>query len=107
MDGAPTPPRSQPTVALARSRPAPVRTRADFELLAEPVLSIANFRYRPRGAPLDDAALDRLNRRIVNRLVAGGTFFRAPTIIQGRSSLRESITNFRTTEDDLVVLLEE
>jgi glutamate/tyrosine decarboxylase-like PLP-dependent enzyme len=94
-------------VALARFLSDEVRTRADFELLAEPVLSIANFRYRPRGAPLDDAALDRLNRRIVNRLVAGGTFFLAPTIIQGRSSLRVSITNFRTTEDDLVMLLEE
>ena len=94
-------------VALARFLSEEVRGRSDFELLAEPVLSIANFRYRPRNASLDEAGLDRLNRRIVNRLVAGGAFFLAPTIIQGRSSLRVSITNFRTTEDDLRALLDE
>jgi aromatic-L-amino-acid decarboxylase len=94
-------------VALARFLSDEVRRRPDFELLAEPVLSIANFRYRPPNAGLDEAGLDRLNRRIVNRLVAGGAFFLAPTIIQGRSSLRVSITNFRTTEDDLRALIDE
>jgi len=39
--------------------------------------------------------------------VAGGAFFLAPTVIQGHSSLRVSITNFRTTEDDLRALLDE
>jgi glutamate/tyrosine decarboxylase-like PLP-dependent enzyme len=94
-------------VALASFLSGEVRRREDFELLAEPVLSIANFRYRPRNAGLDDAALDRLNRQIVNRLVSGGAVFLAPTVIQGRSSLRVSITNFRTTEDDLRFLLDE
>jgi glutamate/tyrosine decarboxylase-like PLP-dependent enzyme len=94
-------------VALARFLSEEVRRREDFELLAEPVLSIANFRYRPRGTRLDDTGLDRLNRRIVNRLVAGGAVFLAPTVLQGRSSLRVSITNFRTTEDDLRFLLDE
>jgi aromatic-L-amino-acid decarboxylase len=94
-------------VALASFLSDEVRRREDFELLAEPVLSIANFRYRPRNAGLDEAALDRLNRHIVHRLVSGGAFFLAPTVIQGRSSLRVSITNFRTTEDDLRCLLDE
>ena len=94
-------------VALARFLSEEVRRRSDFELLAEPVLSIANFRYRPRNASLDEGGLDRLNRRIVNRLVAGGAFFLAPTIIRGRSWLRVSITNFRTTEGDLRALLDE
>jgi aromatic-L-amino-acid decarboxylase len=71
------------------------------------VLSIANFRYRPRGASLGDGELDAVNRRIVNRLVAGGAFFLAPTILKGRASLRASITNFRTSEDDLAALLAE
>ena len=56
---------------------------------------------------LSDEALDALNRRIVNRLVGAGTFFLAPTILRGRASLRVSITNFRTTEDDLRFLLDE
>jgi len=94
-------------VALARFLAEEVRRRPDFELLAEPVLSIVNFRYRPRGRDLGDGALDRLNRQVVNRLVAGGAFFLAPTVIEGRSSLRVSITNFRTTEDDLRALLDE
>jgi len=94
-------------VALARFLAEEVRRRPEFELLAEPVLSIVNFRYRPRSPVLDDGGLDRLNRRIVNRLVAEGAFFLAPTIIAGRSSLRVSITNFRTTEDDLRDLLDE
>jgi aromatic-L-amino-acid decarboxylase len=92
---------------LARSLSERVRAHPDFELLAEPVLSIANFRYRPRGASLGDGELDAVNRRIVNRLVAGGAFFLAPTILKGRASLRASITNFRTSEDDLAALLAE
>jgi hypothetical protein len=66
-----------------------------------------NFRYRPAGARLDDASLDSLNRRIVNRLVASGAFFLAPTILKGRASMRAAIVNFRTTEADLVALADE
>ena len=71
------------------------------------MLSIANFRFRPPGRALDDETLDRVNRAIVNRLVGAGSFFLAPTILKGRASLRVSITNFRTTEDDLRALLDE
>ncbi len=92
-------------VALARFLAEEVRRRPDFELLAEPVLSIANFRYRPKH--LDDSALDALNRRIVNALVGGGGFFLAPTVLKGRVSMRAAIVNFRTTEGDLRALLDE
>jgi glutamate/tyrosine decarboxylase-like PLP-dependent enzyme len=91
-------------VALARVLADAVEARAGFELLAEPALSIVNFRYRPAG--LDDAALDALNRRIVNRLVGDGGFFLAPTVLKGRVSMRACIINFRTTRDDLVALLD-
>jgi aromatic-L-amino-acid decarboxylase len=94
-------------VALARFLSEEVRRRDDFELLAEPVLSIANFRYRPKGRPLDDASLDALNRRIVNRLVGSGGFFLAPTVLRGRVSMRACVVNFRTSEDDLRALLDE
>ena len=79
----------------------------DFERLAEPVLSIVNFRYRPAGASLAGAALDALNQRIVNRLVADGGFFLAPTRLKGSTSMRVCIVNFRTTEADLEALLSE
>jgi glutamate/tyrosine decarboxylase-like PLP-dependent enzyme len=92
-------------VAMARFLAEKVRESEDFELLAEPGLSIVNFRYRPSAHP--EAGLDRLNRRIVNRLVESGAFFLAPTLVQGRTSLRVAIVNFRTREDDLLALLEE
>jgi aromatic-L-amino-acid decarboxylase len=92
-------------VDLARFLSEEVLCRPDFELLAEPTLSIANFRYRPANVP--EAGLDALNKRIVNRLVASGAFFLAPTILKGRTSMRAAIVNFRTKEDDLTFLLDE
>ena len=94
-------------VRLARFLADAVKRSSDFELLAEPVLSIANFRYRPAGRELPDEELDRINRRIINRLVADGLFFLAPTVLKGRTCLRAAITNFRTREEDLLALLEE
>jgi aromatic-L-amino-acid decarboxylase len=94
-------------VRLARFLSAEVDRRPDFERLAEPVLSISNLRYRPAVRALTDPELDRLNRKIINRLVGDGSFFLAPTVLKGRTSLRVSITNFRTREEDLLALLDE
>ena len=94
-------------VALARFLSDAVDAHPDFERLSEPVLSIANFRYRPAGASLSEEDLDRLNRRIVNRLVGDGSFFLAPTVLKGKTALRAAIVNFRTTEEDLTFLLDE
>jgi len=94
-------------IRLARFLADEVDRRKDLERLAEPVLSIANFRWRPSARVLKDADLDRVNRRIINRLVGEGSFFLAPTILKGRTTLRVSITNFRTTESDLLALLDE
>ena len=94
-------------VALAHFLAAEVDRRPDFERLSETVLSIANFRYRPRGGALTDAELHRVNRKIVNRLVAAGSFFLAPTVLKGRTALRVCIVNFRTREEDLTALLDE
>jgi len=94
-------------VRLARFLAAEVDRRPDLERLAESPLSIANFRYRPRARDLPEAELDRVNRRIINRLVGDGSFFLAPTILKGRSALRVAIVNFRTREEDLLALLDE
>ena len=94
-------------VRLARLLAAEVDRRPDFERLADAVLSIANFRYRPADRALPDAELDRVNRKIINRLVGEGSFFLAPTVLKGRTALRVSITNFRTREEDLIFLLDE
>jgi glutamate/tyrosine decarboxylase-like PLP-dependent enzyme len=94
-------------VRLARFLSDAADRHPDFERLAEPVLSIANFRFRPAGAALSEEALDRVNRRIVNRLVGEGSFFLAPTVLKGKTALRACIVNFRTREEDLTFLLEE
>jgi aromatic-L-amino-acid decarboxylase len=94
-------------VRLAGFLSEEVDRRPDFERLADPVLSIANFRFHPRGRGLSDADLDRINRSIIHRLVGDGSFFLAPTILKGRTALRVSITNFRTREEDLTALLDE
>ena len=93
--------------ALAQYLAVAVDAHPDFERLAEPVLSIVNFRYRPAGANLAGALLDALNQRIVNRLVGDGGFFLAPTRLKGGASMRVCIVNFRTTEADLDALLAE
>ena len=94
-------------VRLARFLSDEVDARPDFERLSESVLSIANFRYRPRSPSLPEEELDHLNRKIVNRLVGDGSFFLAPTVLKGRAALRVAIVNFRTTEEDLTFLLDE
>jgi glutamate/tyrosine decarboxylase-like PLP-dependent enzyme len=86
-------------VDLAHFLAEEVDRREDFERLAPTVLSIANFRYRPAGRPLSDQDLDRVNRRIANRLLGGGSFFLAPT-----SGARPCIMNFRTPREDLFPL---
>ena len=93
-------------VTLARFLADELRARPDFELMAEPVLSIVGFRYRPAGLDEEDR-LARLNRRIVNRLVGSGAFFLAPTLLKGCTAMRAAIVNFRTTEDDLRALVDE
>jgi glutamate/tyrosine decarboxylase-like PLP-dependent enzyme len=94
-------------IRLARFLAGEADRRPDFERLAEPVLSIANFRWRPADRGMSDSELDRVNRRIINRLVTDGAFFLAPTVLKGRTALRVSITNFRTQESDLIALLDE
>jgi len=94
-------------LAMARRLAELVRERPDFDLLAEPVLSIVNFRYRPPGPGASAKSVDALNQRIVNRLVASGAFFLSPTKLRGRVSMRVAIVNFRTREDDLRALLDE
>ena len=92
-------------VALARYLSDEVDRRPQLERLAPTVLSIVNFRYLVPGAAAE--RVDAVNRQIVNRLVGSGSFFLAPTILKGRASLRVCIVNFRTTEDDLRLLLDE
>jgi glutamate/tyrosine decarboxylase-like PLP-dependent enzyme len=94
-------------VRMARELAEAVSAHGDFELLAPPTLSIVGFRYRPKAQALAEAELDRVNLRIVNRLVGSGAFFLAPTRLKGRTAMRVAIVNFRTREADVRALVDE
>lgn len=76
-----------------------------FELLAPARLNICCFRFRPEG--LEDAGLDALNEEIVLRLQESGVAAPSTTRLQGRLAIRINLTNHRTRESDLDLLLTE
>jgi len=100
--------------AIARSIDANIDVRRHLDRLidAEPKLeplgselSISCFRYRRPG--LDATALDRVNRRILEDLLAGGGALLSPTTLDGRFALRICIVNFRTRLADMEWLARE
>jgi glutamate/tyrosine decarboxylase-like PLP-dependent enzyme len=75
-----------------------------FELLAPVQLNIVCFRYRASG--LDDAELDRFNDELVVRLQESGIAVTSSTSVGGRRAIRVNITNHRTRDEDLTILLD-
>jgi glutamate/tyrosine decarboxylase-like PLP-dependent enzyme len=90
-------------VALAARLAEEVQTSPDFELLEAPRLNVVCFRYRPPG--LTDEELDALNRRLGNAIIADGRVYFGTTIYAGRVAFRPAITNWRTTEPDVDIIL--
>lgn len=93
-------------IAHARQLQALVREAEDFELVAAGPLSIACFRYRPAGWQGDAAALDRLNRQLLDDVQREGWVYLTGTELAGRFVLRACIVNFRTQPADLAALVE-
>jgi aromatic-L-amino-acid decarboxylase len=90
------------TSGLARTLAAMVAESGDFELLAPVTTSITAFRHIPRQ---DD--LDALNRAIPGAVQARGNAFLTGTRLGGRDALRACFLHPDTTEQDLVILLDE
>lgn len=76
----------------------------DFEMLAPVELSIFCFRYVPRGFTGD---LDALNERILLELNRGGSSYLSNARVDGKFALRGCVLNYRTTERDMEVLMED
>ncbi len=76
---------------------------AELEVLAEPVLSICCFRYRPKGATAD-RDLDAINEQIVKAVRARGQCTPSSTIVDGRFAIRPCFINALTTLEDAEVL---
>lgn len=78
----------------------------EFERLAPAPLSIVCFRYRGRDPHPDEAALNRLNRRLLDAVEADGRVFVSGTEIGGRTALRACCVNHRTRQADVDYLLD-
>lgn len=74
-------------------------------LVAEPELSVACFRYRPEGVD-DEAALDTLNRRLLERLRRETTSVPTSTVVAGRFALRPCFVSPRTSVADVDALVD-
>ncbi|MGH2463860.1 MAG: pyridoxal phosphate-dependent decarboxylase family protein, partial [Candidatus Limnocylindrales bacterium] len=82
------------------------RESNELELLAEPVLSICCFRFRPSGWA-DEARLDALNEAILHGIRARGRAVTSSTRVDGRLAIRPCFINPRTTLTDADALVDE
>jgi len=82
------------------------RAAAELELLAEPVLSICCFRYRPAGWG-DEARIDALNEAILAGIRARGRAVTSSTQVGGRFAIRPCFINPRSTRADADALVDE
>jgi glutamate/tyrosine decarboxylase-like PLP-dependent enzyme len=73
-------------------------------------LSIATFRYVPLNYVSDtedyNSYLNNLNEQLINELQHGGEVFLSHAIIRGKYCLRACIVNFRTSEQDIVAIID-
>jgi glutamate/tyrosine decarboxylase-like PLP-dependent enzyme len=90
-------------IAQAHELAALVEAEPQLELLAPVATNIVCFRYNPGG--LDDERLNALNAELLIRLHESGIAAPSYTTLHGRYCLRAAIANFRTTSDDLPVLV--
>ena len=91
--------------ALATLLERRVREASDLELLSPASLSVVNFRCRPAGRALDDAALDALNERISEAISASGEAHVPTTRIHGKTSLRVCFLHYENDESDVEHLI--
>jgi aromatic-L-amino-acid decarboxylase len=79
-----------------------IRTYEDLEALGPPQLSIVPFRHVPSG--VED--LNAHNQRLADALQADGRVWIASALIDGDVWLRPCFVNFRTTEEDVLALID-
>ncbi len=86
--------------ALASRFAAWVRAEPGWEVVAPVGMSVVCFRHRPPGDP-DDAALERHNATILDRVNADGRVFLSHTKLGAHYVLRVAVGNIRTQEAHL------
>jgi aromatic-L-amino-acid decarboxylase len=97
-------------MALSRELHAMAARHPQLEALTQG-LSITTFRYVPidlrqrTGAPDVEEYLNRLNQELLSRIERSGEAFLSKAMVAGRVALRACIVNFRTTREDLAVVI--
>jgi aromatic-L-amino-acid decarboxylase len=91
-------------IQCAKYLEALVNASADFEMLAPVELSVFCFRYAP---PAFTGDLNALNERIVAELQRGGSSYLSNAGIRGQFALRGCVLNYRTTQRDMEILLDD
>jgi glutamate/tyrosine decarboxylase-like PLP-dependent enzyme len=91
-------------ISLAKRVGEQVDADPDLELLAPVRLNVVCFRYRPRGAR--EERLDELNRRLGDAIQADGRVYFGTTRYGERVAFRPAISNWRTTETDVDLIVE-
>jgi aromatic-L-amino-acid decarboxylase len=94
-------------LACARYLEALVRASDDFEMLAPVELSIFCFRYRRQDTNQSDSELDQLNERLLVALQRDGSSYLSNAKVNGHFALRGCVMNYRTTLQDMEILLED
>jgi glutamate/tyrosine decarboxylase-like PLP-dependent enzyme len=92
--------------ALARRLAALADAAPDLERLAPVELSVVCFRYAPSDLGGNDAALDALNKRLVETIQAEGRVFVTSTVVKGRAAIRACILHYGTAEADVQHLVD-
>ncbi|MFY9552289.1 MAG: aminotransferase class V-fold PLP-dependent enzyme [Thermoanaerobaculia bacterium] len=80
-----------------------VRRSPDMQLMSSPSLSVVCFRFLPPG--WDAESVDRLNEGVVVDLQESGVAAPSATWVQGAVAIRVNITNHRTSNEDLDILM--
>jgi glutamate/tyrosine decarboxylase-like PLP-dependent enzyme len=104
-------------LACARHLESLVQASEDFEMLAPVELSIFCFRYLPGRLKFELAnaeeskrvrineQLDKLNERLLVELQRDGSSYLSNARIHGHFALRGCVMNYRTTPNDMEILL--
>jgi glutamate/tyrosine decarboxylase-like PLP-dependent enzyme len=90
-------------LGLATRLGALVEQAPDLELLAPVRSCVVCLRYRPEGVHAGE--LNALNARIGKELLDDGRVYAGTTVYRGMTALRPAIVNWRTTEDDIDLLV--
>jgi glutamate/tyrosine decarboxylase-like PLP-dependent enzyme len=89
---------------LAQRIASRVDHASDLQRLADVPLNIVCFRFRPDGR--DEAALDELNRRLGEAVLADGRVYVGTTVYRGHVAFRPAVVNWRTSEADVDLLVD-